>query len=127
MSKVKAIWLLVREPWRTSVLAEDGVGVGMAVTFGVGLAVGSGVRRGVGSAVGRGVCPDDGVTVARGVGRLLGAGTDGDGLEAGEPVMVGAGVGRNAFDGIGETDAGAADPQLARTSAAASVSPVMER
>jgi hypothetical protein len=127
MSNVSAIWSVVREPWRISLLAGGGAGVGFAVGRGVGLGVGRGVGRAVGRAVGLG----DLVAVARGVAvgiaEALGARPDGDGLETGEPVTVGTWVGRNALgDGTGEMEPGAAGPQLTTTNAAARINLVMD-
>jgi hypothetical protein len=148
MSKVRAIWSVVREPWRISVLAGDGVGVGFAVgrgvERGVGFAVGCGVEGRVGVAVGLGVgagvglavgwfvgLGDDVAAAGRvgfGVADTVGPGADGDRLQAGEPVMVGPWVGRDALgDGAGEMEPGAAGPQLTATNAPARISLVIER
>ena len=103
-------------------------GVGVAVCRGVGRGVDFAVGRLVGRAVGAG----DGAAVACGVGvgntEALGAGRDGNGLHAGEHVVVGTWVGMDAIgEGTGEMELGAAGPQLTTISAAARASLAMER
>jgi hypothetical protein len=120
MSNVRATSSIVREPWRTSLLAAGAAGLGGAV----GRCVGGGVGFAVGRWVGGAVDPADGVVFATGVGvgdpGAVGAVAEPDGLQSGEHAVVGASVGTDALrDAAGATEPGAADPQLATTSAAA--------
>jgi hypothetical protein len=120
MSNVMATSFVVRAPWRTSLLAGGGVGVG----FAVGRGVGRGVGRDVGRAVGRGV----GRAVGRGVTRDVGRAVD-----WADNVAVGSAVGIRTAEGLGvgmgepreggsDPEAGEAGPQLATTSETARVS-----
>ena len=107
MSKVNAIFSVVREPCRISLLAGTGDGVSVAVGRGVGRGVGWGVGRAVEFGVGSGV--------GRAVGSLLDTGA--------EAHEVDAGVGMGELgDGAGDPGIGAARPQLATPSATTRVS-----